>query len=88
MLSGLRSFLFVLWLAVTVVPWALAVLLFSIFVRGRPVYWLCVGWLQMAIWGARFAQSTTIHYVSRCPTISQISSASSARAHFRKRDAR
>jgi 1-acyl-sn-glycerol-3-phosphate acyltransferase len=50
---ALRSALFVLWLAVTVVPWALAVLVLSIFVRGAPVYWACVGWLRVSIWGAR-----------------------------------
>ena len=50
---ALRSALFVLYLAVTVVPWALAVLLLSIFVRGNPVYWLCAGWLRNAIWAAR-----------------------------------
>lgn len=52
-LAAVRSLLFVLWLAVTVVPWALAVLVISIFVRGSPVYWACVGWLRAAIWGAR-----------------------------------
>ena len=50
---ALRSALFVLFLAVTVVPWALAVLLLSVFVRGNPVYWLCAAWLRNAIWGAR-----------------------------------
>ena len=30
----LRSLLFVLWMSVTVVPWAVAVLIYSIFVRG------------------------------------------------------
>ncbi|MEY4563594.1 MAG: hypothetical protein RLZZ618_2871 [Pseudomonadota bacterium] len=50
---GLRSFLFVLWMAVTVIPWGLSVLVFSIFVRGDPVYWMCVGWLRTAIWGCR-----------------------------------
>lgn len=49
----LRSILFVLWLVVTVIPWALAVLVVSIFVRGNPVYWMCVGWLNLAIGGAR-----------------------------------
>jgi 1-acyl-sn-glycerol-3-phosphate acyltransferase len=43
----------VLWLAVTVVPWALAVMLVSVFVRGDTVYWMCAGWLRTAIWGAR-----------------------------------
>ncbi len=52
-IHALRSALFVLFLAVTVVPWALAVLLLSVFVRGNPVYWLCAAWLRNAIWGAR-----------------------------------
>jgi len=49
----LRSVVFIVWMAVTVVPWALAVLVFSIFKQGDPVYWMCVGWLRTAIWGAR-----------------------------------
>ena len=52
-LSAVRSLLFVVFLAVTVVPWALAVLLVSIFARGNVVYWMCAGWLATAIWGAR-----------------------------------
>ena len=51
---GLRSALFVLWLALTVIPWALAVLLISVFARGAVVYWSCVGWLRVAIFGARW----------------------------------
>ena len=50
---ALRSALFVAWLVLTVIPWALAVLLISVFARGAPVYWSCVGWLRTAIWGAR-----------------------------------
>ena len=49
----LRSLLFVLWMTVTVVPFALAAMLLSIFVRGDPVYWVCVTWLRGCIWGAR-----------------------------------
>jgi 1-acyl-sn-glycerol-3-phosphate acyltransferase len=45
--------LFVLFMTVTVIPWALAVLVYSAFVRGDKVYWLCVGWLNTAIWGAK-----------------------------------
>jgi 1-acyl-sn-glycerol-3-phosphate acyltransferase len=52
-LNVVRSALFVLWLVATVIPWALSVLVVSIFVRGRPVYWMCAGWLRVAIWGAR-----------------------------------
>jgi 1-acyl-sn-glycerol-3-phosphate acyltransferase len=50
---ALRSGLFVLFLAVTVVPWGTAVVLLSIFVRGNTIYWLCVGWLRVSIWGAK-----------------------------------
>ena len=53
LVSALRSALFILWMAVTVVPWALGVLLLSVFVRGDPVYWACVGWLRTAMWGCR-----------------------------------
>ena len=50
---ALRSLLFVLWMSVTVVPWALAVLVFSLFRRGDPLYWMCAGWLGTAIWGCK-----------------------------------
>lgn len=51
--SAVRSALFVLFMAVTVVPWASAVLVVSIFARGDTVYRLCVGWLDLSIWGAK-----------------------------------
>jgi 1-acyl-sn-glycerol-3-phosphate acyltransferase len=50
---GLRSLLFVLWMAVTVIPWGTAMVLLSIFTRGAPLYWGCVGWLRTAMWGMR-----------------------------------
>lgn len=50
---ALRSLVFVVWLAVTVVPWALAVLVASLFLSSTALYWMCVGWLRVAIWGAR-----------------------------------
>ena len=53
LLAGLRSCLFIAWMAVTVVPYALAVLLSSIFIRGDTLYWICVAWLRVVIWGAR-----------------------------------
>ena len=52
-LSAVRSALFVLFLAITVVPWALVGLVFSIFVRGAPVYWFFAGWLSLSIRAAR-----------------------------------
>jgi len=51
---ALRSALYLAWLVVTVVPWALAVVLVSLFVRGAPLYWMCVGWLRLTIFGARY----------------------------------
>ncbi|MBS0444730.1 MAG: 1-acyl-sn-glycerol-3-phosphate acyltransferase [Proteobacteria bacterium] len=53
LLARLRSLLFVLFMVVTVIPWATMVLIASIFVRGTPIYWLCIGWLRISIWGAR-----------------------------------
>jgi len=53
LLNPIRSALFVLFMAVTVVPWALAVVLVSIFARGDVVYRMCVGWLSTSIWGAK-----------------------------------
>ena len=52
-LAVLRSALFVAWMSVTVVPYAMAALLLSIFVRGDPVYWVCIAWLRLVIGGAR-----------------------------------
>jgi len=52
-LAALRSLLFVLWMTVTVVPWALAVLLMSPFASSTTLYWACVGWLRVTIWGCR-----------------------------------
>ena len=51
--SAVRSLLFIVWLGLTVVPWALAVLLASIFLRGDPLYWMCANWLSVAMWGCR-----------------------------------
>jgi 1-acyl-sn-glycerol-3-phosphate acyltransferase len=48
----LRSLVYLLWLSVTVVPWGTMVVLVSPFMRGTPLYWLCVGWVRLAMWGA------------------------------------
>jgi 1-acyl-sn-glycerol-3-phosphate acyltransferase len=52
-MNAARSALFLLWMAVTVVPWALAVLVASLVLRGDTIYWMCVGWLRTAMWGCR-----------------------------------
>jgi 1-acyl-sn-glycerol-3-phosphate acyltransferase len=53
-LAAVRSLAFVVWLVVTVVPWALAVLVASLFLSPTALYWMCVGWLRVAIGGARW----------------------------------
>ena len=53
LLWALRSALFVAWMAATVVPWAVLMLLLSLAVRGERLYWPTVMWLRMAMWGAR-----------------------------------
>lgn len=53
MLNAIRSVFFVLFMAITVVPWGLAVVIASVFVSGDTVYRICVGWLTTAIWGAK-----------------------------------
>ena len=50
---ALRSALFVLWMTLTVIPWGTAVLAVSPFLAPTRLYWMCVGWLRTAIWGAR-----------------------------------
>ena len=52
-ISAFRSALYFLFLVVTVVPWATVAVIYSIFVRGERLYWLCAGWLTLSVWGAR-----------------------------------
>ncbi len=46
-----RSVLHTLWMAVTVVPWAITVIFLSLFVSGTTMYWMCAGWLKLAMNG-------------------------------------
>lgn len=45
----LRSLFHLLFMAVTVVPWALAVLIASPFLTSTQTYWMCAGWLKLAV---------------------------------------
>ncbi len=47
----IRSALHLLWMAVTVVPWATFVLVASVFIRSTTMYWWCAGWLRVAVRG-------------------------------------
>lgn len=45
----LRAILHTLFMAITVVPWALAVLVAAPFLNSTQIYWMCVGWLKVAV---------------------------------------
>jgi len=51
--AAIRSLIYILFLVVTVIPYAVAVLLASIVIRGSRLYWFTIGWLRLSIWGAR-----------------------------------
>jgi len=52
-LAAVRSAIFFLFLVVTIVPWATVAVIYSIFVHGERLYWVCAGWLRVSVWGAR-----------------------------------
>lgn len=60
-MSLLRSILHMLWMLVTVVPWALFLVLVSVFVRGNTVYWIGAGWLRASVIGARYILGIRTH---------------------------
>lgn len=45
----IRSILHLLWMAVTVIPWALAVVIAAPFLNSTQIYWMCAGWLRLAV---------------------------------------
>jgi len=45
----IRSVLHLLFMAVTVIPWGLAVLVAAPFLNSTQIYWMCVGWLRLAV---------------------------------------
>ncbi len=47
----IRSVLHLLWMAITVVPWAIFVIIASVFVSSTTMYWMCAGWLRVAVRG-------------------------------------
>jgi 1-acyl-sn-glycerol-3-phosphate acyltransferase len=59
----IRSLLHLLFMGVTVVPWALAVLLCSLFLSSTAIYWMCVGWLRVAVGGARVLLGIRTHVI-------------------------
>jgi 1-acyl-sn-glycerol-3-phosphate acyltransferase len=52
-LAFIRSTLHMLWMMLTVMPWAIFVIIASIFVSPTRMYWMCAGWLKCAMWGLK-----------------------------------
>lgn len=50
----LRSAFLIVWMMVTVAPWGIMMLLMSIVIRGKPLFWVAAGWLKIALFGARW----------------------------------
>jgi len=48
-INFLRSVLHLLFMAITVVPWALAVVIAAPFLSSTRVYWMCARWLKLAV---------------------------------------
>jgi 1-acyl-sn-glycerol-3-phosphate acyltransferase len=69
-MAMIRSLLHMLWICITVVPWAIALLLTSVFVKGNPVYWIAAHWLSVVVWGARtiLGIRTRINGMENLPT--------------------
>lgn len=47
--AALRSLLHLLVMGVTVMPWAIVVILVSPFVSSTRLWWMCAGWLRVAV---------------------------------------
>ena len=45
----IRSILHLLWMAITVIPWALLVVLVAPFMGSTRIYWLCARWLRLSV---------------------------------------
>ena len=52
MLNLLRSALYLAWLTITVIPWALLAVILSPVLPRTRLYWFCVGWLRLSIQAA------------------------------------
>ena len=50
-MSLIRSILHLLWMTITVIPWATFVIIASIFVSSNTMYWMCARWLKLAVGG-------------------------------------
>lgn len=52
-MSLIRSVLHLLWMALTVIPWTLAVILVSLVASRNAAWWVAVNWFRVVMWGTR-----------------------------------
>lgn len=66
----IRSVLHLLWMAVTVIPWTLGVLLVSLLPRRTGAWWVAVNWFRVVMWGTRWILGIRmqVHGLSNLPT--------------------
>ena len=59
----IRSLLHLLFMAVTVIPWGLAVVVAAPFLNSTQIYWMCVGWLRLAVRGGEVILGIRNHVI-------------------------
>lgn len=52
-MAWVRSVLHLLWMAITVIPWAVVLLLVSMMAPRTTVWWVAVSWFRVVMWGTR-----------------------------------
>ena len=62
-MAFLRSVLHMLWMVVTVIPWGLAVVVCAPFLSSTQVYWMCTGWLRVAVRGGNVILGIRNHVI-------------------------
>lgn len=64
-LNAFRSILHLLVMGLTLMPWALAAVLLSVWVRGPRLYWFCTGWMRVVVWSARWILGIRVRVTGR-----------------------
>ena len=50
----IRSWLHLVFMGVTVIPWAIVSIIASVFISRTKMYWMCAGWLKLAVRSAHW----------------------------------
>jgi 1-acyl-sn-glycerol-3-phosphate acyltransferase len=65
----IRGAVFLLWLSVSVIPYAVGLVLISFFVSGKTLYWMAVPWLSQMVFAAKLigAVDYRVHGLENIP---------------------